>query len=228
MLCRKDKPACTNRYLIERHIKFLNRDRWNFNIEAFGIWFFDRFWQQLQTRWNFTLCRAISAGKKSVSIPNGMEFYDELDELQAKDCSHFNSQRDGILLRPKRWQQYPNWFVSIPNGMEFYHPCKLQIQLFKLVSIPNGMEFYRDGKEVRFIVEEFQFPTGWNSTLTSESLQGSSAVSIPNGMEFYFIWPRSSSLRSNSFNSQRDGNPAKDFKWKAVKFNAFLLLGNNP
>ncbi len=96
--------------------------------------------------------------------------------------------------------------------MEFYHPCKLQIQLFKLVSIPNGMEFYRDGKEVRFIVEEFQFPTGWNSTLTSESLQGSSAVSIPNGMEFYFIWPRSSSLRSNSFNSQRDGNPAKDFK----------------
>jgi len=40
-----------------------------------GFDFFDRFWQQLQTRWNFTLCRAISAGTKSVSIPSGIEFY---------------------------------------------------------------------------------------------------------------------------------------------------------
>ena len=40
-----------------------------------GFDFFDRFWQLLQTRWNFTLCRAISVGTKSVSIPNGIEFY---------------------------------------------------------------------------------------------------------------------------------------------------------
>jgi len=72
MLCRKDKPARANRCLIKRHIKFLNRDRWNFNIEAFGIWFFDRFWQQLQTRCNFTLCRAISASTKSFSTPSGI------------------------------------------------------------------------------------------------------------------------------------------------------------
>lgn len=40
-----------------------------------GFDFFDRFWLQFQTRWNFTLCRAISASTKSVSIPNRMEFY---------------------------------------------------------------------------------------------------------------------------------------------------------
>ena len=40
-----------------------------------GFDFFDRFWLQFQTRWNSTLCRAISAGTKSVSIPSGIEFY---------------------------------------------------------------------------------------------------------------------------------------------------------
>lgn len=40
-----------------------------------GFDFFDRFWLQFQTRWNSTLCRAISAGTKSASIPNRMKFY---------------------------------------------------------------------------------------------------------------------------------------------------------
>ena len=42
-----------------------------------GFDFFDRFWQLLQTRWNFTLYPAILADAKSASIPNGMEFYSE-------------------------------------------------------------------------------------------------------------------------------------------------------
>ena len=40
-----------------------------------GFDFFDRFRQLLQTRWNFTLCRAISASTKSFSTPSGIEFY---------------------------------------------------------------------------------------------------------------------------------------------------------
>ena len=40
-----------------------------------GFDFFDRFWQQLQTRCNFTLCRAISASTKSFSTPSGIKFY---------------------------------------------------------------------------------------------------------------------------------------------------------
>ena len=76
--------------------------------------------------------------------------------------------------------------VSIPNGMKFYRAVFLASQKFQLVSIPNGMEFYqnqrnyerkrrcfnsqRDGilpnaillNSTRF---QFQFPTGWNSTL---------------------------------------------------------------
>ena len=46
-----------------------------YTSKLLGFDFFDRFRQQLQTRWNFTLCRAISAGTKSVSIPSGIEFY---------------------------------------------------------------------------------------------------------------------------------------------------------
>ena len=52
-----------------------NRDRWNFNIEAFGIWFF---WSGL------------------VAITNKMEFY----PMPSHICQYkerFNSQRDGIL-----------------------------------------------------------------------------------------------------------------------------------
>ncbi|WP_298705289.1 hypothetical protein, partial [uncultured Campylobacter sp.] len=67
-----------------------------YTSKLLGFDFFDRFWQQLQTRCNFTLCRAISASTKSVSIPNGMEFYRFLKSLGLQTESRFNSQRDGI------------------------------------------------------------------------------------------------------------------------------------
>ena len=55
----------------------------------------------------------------AVSIPNGMEFYENLEYDFYSIDSRFNSQRDGIL------PTWPTWRaillnVSIPNGMEFY------------------------------------------------------------------------------------------------------------
>ena len=79
-----------------------------------------------------------------VSIPNGMEFYKSASDLQR--CPHS---------------------VSIPNGMEFYERNFSEQRHQVSVSIPNGMEFYdgvRDGID-QFI--RFQFPTGWNSTVTT-------------------------------------------------------------
>ena len=121
---------------------------------------------------------------KSVSIPNGMEFY--RGGFFSRRCIH----------------------VSIPNGMEFYFARSDYRKNRALVSIPNGMEFYRipkkddifpfrfnsqrDGillKTVKNILAKlhgfnsqrdgilrsqrrhkgdayklFQFPAGWNST----------------------------------------------------------------
>ena len=46
-----------------------------YTSKLLGFDFFDRFWQQLQTKWNFTLYPAIPAEAKSASIPSGIEFY---------------------------------------------------------------------------------------------------------------------------------------------------------
>ena len=57
--------------------------------------------------------------QKSVSIPNGMEFYLKISyRVLMTKC--FNSQRDGILLVATLVKRFIVW-VSIPNGMEFYY-----------------------------------------------------------------------------------------------------------
>ena len=121
--------------------------------------------------------------RKSVLIPNGMEFYQKLAKAQ---------MREGVVL--------------IPNGMEFYALRLFNFSLFMLsfnsqrdgillfrgastpllvsVLIPNGIEFY-----------------GW----MMRYLQTTNTVLIPNGMEFYQS-PWSPALMGVvSFNSQRDG-----------------------
>ena len=55
--------------------------------------------------------------------------------------------------------------VSIPNGMEFYLGLSFQKWDRSVVSIPNGMEFYNAQARTAAKYLEFQFPTGWNSTL---------------------------------------------------------------
>ena len=89
------------------------------------------------------------------------------------------------------------------------------------------MEFYpRFVPNILLICRQFQFPTGWNSTLAKAQEVRKGAVSIPNGMEFYrarenkkrasrwFQFPTGWNSTQNadrdedntrSFNSQRDG-----------------------
>ena len=77
----------------------------------------------------------------------------------------FNSQRDGIL--PKiRLSENITKGVSIPNGMEFYSSFTIVRFISVIVSIPNGMEFYFNAGFGYFPGFGFQFPTGWNSTLS--------------------------------------------------------------
>ena len=74
--------------------------------------------------------------------------------------------------------------VSIPNGMEFY------LNLVLSLLFAAGFNSQRDGilHNHRHIYDwqgQFQFPTGWNSTLAHLPNRSIRIVSIPNGMEFY-------------------------------------------
>ena len=60
--------------------------------------------------------------------------------------------------------------------------------MLKEISIPNGMEFYTSCDYSELYEAQFQFPTGWNSTV----------------IEFCKF------SSSTSFNSQRDGILQKD------------------
>ena len=77
----------------------------------------------------------------------------------------FNSQRDGILL-DRAAKHLPTHPVSIPNGMEFYPGRRFGTADPFVVSIPNGMEFYLMSLTFIALSKVFQFPTGWNSTIT--------------------------------------------------------------
>ena len=116
---------------------------------------------QFPTGWNSTVAvKPVPDKEKSFQFPTGWNSTRVNFAHIVYDLS-FNSQRDGILRGRK------NYF------------CHSEI-----VSIPNGMEFYI--KEIRKQMEtiEFQFPTGWNSTLM---------------ISLRLIWT------PWSFNSQRDG-----------------------
>ena len=100
------------------------------------------------------------ASRRCVSIPNGMEFYILRFLQYLSSSSSFNSQRDGIL-----------------------HFATFLFHQIRRVSIPNGMEFYSCTPARSCATSQFQFPTGWNSTMTADL-----AFAI-----------------GGSFNSQRDG-----------------------
>ena len=117
-----------------------------------------------------------------VSIPNGMEFYVVI-VFFAVIKQGFNSQRDGILLFFRFCgPACHSSFNSQRDGiLRFISSVS---STFDLVSIPNGMEFYARAHSIASSAFMFQFPTGWNSTLSKVSIWISSAT---------------------SFNSQRDG-----------------------
>ena len=128
-------------------------------------------------------CR--SAIISSVSIPNGMEFYDSLEirafrmyEFQFPtgwnstvcllsrgiSAASFNSQRDGILLS-RVFRKRQQILVSIPNGMEFYPVLVLSFVANRAFQFPTGWNstgLNVGGRAAKRSV--FQFPTGWNST----------------------------------------------------------------
>ena len=111
-----------------------------------------------------------------------MEFYANLAYARAVVQKSFNSQRDGILLyKTNIWKSIAR--VSIPNGMEFYESLSPPGLKITSVSIPNGMEFYLHRRITLRPRATFQFPTGWNSTISIET--------------FGFF--------DSGFNSQRDG-----------------------
>ena len=73
---------------------------------------------QFPTRWNSTKPKRSKKQSKSVSVPNGMEFY-TLVLVRVAPLMGFNSQWDGILRIFVVFHFY-SLSVSIPNGMEFY------------------------------------------------------------------------------------------------------------
>ena len=84
--------------------------------------------------------RAFLCSLVNVSIPNGMEFY-PYPLIFSRAPNSFNSQRDGILRFDRFSRRRPlRRFNSQRDGillMKILHLCKPRI-----VSIPNGMEFY--------------------------------------------------------------------------------------
>ena len=101
-----------------------------------------------------------------VSIPNGMEFYPFSARLWL-EIHCFNSQRDGILQ------------------------CAGYVVLAGLISFNSQRDgILRKDSFPPNTPEEFQFPTGWNSTRFIRIWHRGVKVSIPNGMEFYNMFYR--------------------------------------
>ena len=99
-----------------------------------------------------------------VSIPNGMEFY-SLKRLPISQISLFQfptgwNSTIGSLENPA------GIWVSIPNGMEFYRIRKrrpFSISSFNSQRdgiLQDSVSLFKDSRK-------FQFPTGWNSTMSS-------------------------------------------------------------
>ena len=204
---------------------------------------------QFPTGWNST--RVIAFNKlwiRSFQFPTGWNSTIICVAPEVLD-KRFNSQRDGILQEAK-FHRHLDTFVSIPNGMEFYRARGYQTKWAKCVSIPNGMEFYkaslisslapvsrfnsqRDGILPRRKhccscgLSQFQFPTGWNSTLWLRPMRRAPWVSIPNGMEFYALMNWKIFLNMSRFNSQRDGILLSSFSSLAARLRFQFPTGWN-
>ena len=89
--------------------------------------------------------------------------------------------------------------------MEFYEYFKGERIWAKIVSIPNGMEFYFFLAPLLLCRLGFQFPTGWNSTLSAVFRKLEIALfQFPTGWNSTLIFVAMNIILA-SFNSQRDG-----------------------
>ena len=103
--------------------------------------------------------RAKKPAADKVSIPNGMEFYSVGARIYAK-----------------------NRKVSIPNGMKFYPSYQFNKNLLHCFNSQRDEILHDYCENIRGEDAEFQFPTGWNST----------------------VYIKVKEIDSNGFNSQRD------------------------
>ena len=164
---------------------------------------------------------------RSVSIPNGMEFYQGIIPIVAFGLTCFNSQRDGILLDFLEWiihhiycfnSQRDGILLDIGIDLLVFQPG-FNSQRDGILLARRALGVYdddrfnsqRDGilhrslRCIRWDSPQFQFPTGWNSTLIPLRACSPDRVSIPNGMEFYDLSVNREFIKF-SFNSQRDGS----------------------
>ena len=122
-----------------------------------------KFMFQFPTGWNSTLAPLLNfALCFQFQFPTGWN--STMDSSFWKSISaSFNSQRDGILLS------------SISDS---------DMDMIRFNSQRDGILRYWS-KYWAWASRQFQFPTGWNSTMSDLSVETLIAVSIPNGMKFY-------------------------------------------
>ena len=141
---------------------------------------------QFPTGWNSTIIAENTNKKTIVSIPNGMEFYQdngvkELMEMLFQFPTGWNSTKDGK-------SECRSTKVSIPSGMEFYTFDDEDEQWAITVSIPNGMKFYWLTTTGEVEIERFNSQRDGILHTIYFIWFGLQIVSIPNGMEFYLIY----------------------------------------
>ena len=89
--------------------------------------------------------------------------------------------------------------------MEFYDTIKAIEMIAKEFQFPTGWNSTILSFIIESISSKFQFPTGWNSTQANRQARSRRQVSIPNGMEFYTASHIEIVGVCVCFNSQRDG-----------------------
>ena len=136
---------------------------------------------QFPTGWNSTAPIISSRSSSIVSIPNGMEFYAMKDIVTPVE-EGFNSQRDGILRNMRLQTLNSSSFNSQRDGI-----------------LPNFAPFNARCRK-------FQFPTGWNSTVSAEHLKYTQEIRFNSQRDGILPSTFKSCFRvSARFNSQRDG-----------------------
>ena len=122
---------------------------------------------------------------ETVSIPNGMEFY-LTSGVISRDFEMFQFPTGWNSTIAASAQEVKKSIVSIPNGMEFYmRAClflseiwcfnsqrdgilpmlSLACRLAKVFQFPTGWNSTLSAVFKKLEIALFQFPTGWNSTI---------------------------------------------------------------
>ena len=126
-----------------------------------------------------------------VSIPNGMEFYlSGSAEALYEIC--FNSQRDGILPKCRKYRHQPPRF-QFPTGWNSTLSRNQPVSRHISFQFPTGWNSTEGDTSSRSAHRTFQFPTGWNSTRCDKDLKNESRL-----FQFPTGWNSTRSHRTSS------------------------------